>query len=335
MPTTEAKTWRRWTPAMDDRLRDLYPAVGSDAAAALGVSRSAVKNRAHALGLRRPDRAWAAAELAAVRDGYSAGRPAAAIAAEIGRTEMAVRRQAFKLGVRHGRLWTADEEEAVRTRYGADGAAALARGLLGADDPHSVAMVYRLAARLGVTTPARHPPAVYARVRELHGRGLNDRQIAAAMTGRFPGFNGRNDRERVTAVRRRLRLPRVEQTPEERRAMGKAGRDKQMATGVNPRDGAFARLATRYGLPPDTPPRAVEIVLCLAGGPKSRADIKAATGKDPIDQWNALTTSYLGGLIRRGLVAATKAPGATNRGPRVLYLLTAAGMEALSAAAAR
>lgn len=320
---------------MDDRLRGLYPAVGYDAAAALGVSRSAVKNRVHVLGLRRPDRAWTAAELAAVRDGYAAGRPSSAIAREVGRTEMAVRRQAFKLGVRHGRMWTAEEEEAVRTRYGADGAAALARELLGADDPHSVAMVYRLASRLGAAVPVRHPRAVYDRVRELHARGRNDRQIAAAMFGRFPGFDGRHDRERVTAIRRRLRLPRVEQTPEQRRAMGKAGRDKQTAAGVNPRDGAFARLATTYGLPPDTPPRAVEIVLCLAGGPKTRADIAAATGKDPIGLWNKLGTSYLGGLVRRGLVAATKAPGATNRGPRVLYLLTATAMEMLSAAAAR
>lgn len=317
---------------MDDRLRGLYPAVGYDAAAALGVSRAAVKNRAHVLGLRRPARDWTAAELAAVREGYSTGRPAAAIAAELGRTEMAVRRQAFKLGVRHGRLWTAAEEEAVRTRYGAVGAAALARELIGADDPHSVAMVYRLASRLGVTTPARHPPAVYARVRDLHGRGLNDRQIAAAMADLLPGGNRR---ERVTAIRRRLGLPRVEQTPEQLRDLGRRTNAAQRAAGVNPRDRAFARLAARYGLPPDTPPRAVEIVLCLAGGPKTRADIATATGKDPIGQWNALKTSYLGGLARRGLVAATKAPGATNRGPRVLYLLTAAAMEMLSAAAAR
>jgi hypothetical protein len=327
-----AKTWRAWTPAMDATLRDLYPAAGLAAAAALGVSRSAVKNRARVLGLKRPAHAWSAAELAAVREGYTAGRPAAVIAAGLGRTEMAVRRQAFKLGVRHGRLWTAEEEEKVRTRYGTDGAAALARELLGADDPHSVSQVWRLAARLGVTSQVRHPPEVFERVRQLHARGLNDRQIAAAMADLLPGPNAR---ERVTAIRRRrLGLPKVEQTPEQLRELGRRTNAAQRAAGVNARDQAFARLATRYGLPPDTPPRAVEIVLCLAGGPKTRADIRAATGRDPVDLWNRLGTSYLGGLVRRGLVAATKAPGATSRGPRVLYLLTAAGMEALSAAAA-
>lgn len=316
---------RVWTPERDRVLRVVYPRDGVvAAAAALGVTRSAVKNRVQQLGLRRPQKWWTPEEDAVVRAEYGAGEAAARIAAKLGRGVPAVKKRARELGVTSGRMYSAAEVEAVRTRYAADGATALARELLGSDDELSVWRVYNLAARLGVTNPVRHPPEVFARVRDLHARGLNDRQIAAAMADYFPG---RNDRERVTAIRHRLGLPANKPTAEEQRERGRRTRAAQMAAGVNPRDRAFARLATRYGLPPDTPPRAVEILLALAGGPKNLDELEAA-GCKPRLTWNALPSTYVAGLVRRGLVARLPLP--TNRGPRAVYSLTAAAMDLLA-----
>lgn len=318
---------RRWTEDRDRLLRETYLALGLQAAAAaLGATRSAVKNRVHQLGLRRPDRAWTAQEDAVVRAGYSGLRSAESIALELGRGAPAVRRRAFILGVRCGRLWSQAEIEAVRSGYRDKGCAALAVELLGADTPVTRHAIYGLASKLGVTVPIRHPRWVYDRVRLLHGQGRNDSQIARdpRLASYFPG---RNNRERVTAIRRRLGLPAIRQTAEQLRELGRRTRAAQDAAGVNPRDQAFARLAVSYGLPADTAPRAVEIILALVAGPKSQCELKAA-GLHPDRLWNAEGTSYAAGLVRRGLVATI--PLGTNRGPRVLYVLTAAALDLLA-----
>jgi hypothetical protein len=233
------------------------------------------------------------------------------------------------LGVPHGRRWTKDEIEAVKTRYKTAGAKALAGELLGTTDIHSIMLVYRLAERLKVSVPIRHPKEVYDRIRSLHAAGHNDSKIAKLLKGSF-GFNGRGDRERVTAIRRRMHLPAIQMSPEERRAMGQKGRIKQIEAGENPRNKAYRLFAEKYGLPGDTPPRAVEILLALASGPKTRDDIRQMTGKDPVGLWNALGTSYLAGLCTKGFVASTKLEGAKQRGPRALYLLTSQAMDLLS-----
>lgn len=327
------RTRRRvWTADLDARLREVVGAGRGIPAAArlLGLSRAAVKNRAFALGLRTPPREWAAAELDLIRREYATGMTAAEIAARLGRGVPAVRRRAHLLGVASGRTWTAAEKEVVRAGYATRGCRALALELLGSAGQLHMRSVYNLAQDLGVTTPVRHPPGVYERVRDLHAGGLNDRQIAAEMRD---VFRSKNAREQVTSVRSlRLGLPAHRQTYEQRRAMGAAGRAKQIAAGVNPRDAAFARFAAAYGLPPDTPPRAVEILVCLAAGPRTRAGIRGATGADPVNLWNREGTSYLAGLARRGWVAAAPIPGASNRGPRVLYTLTPAAVALLAEA---
>lgn len=322
---------RRWTAEMDAADRRVYAAGGLRAVvAALGVTRSAAKNRARKLGLRRPARRWTAAEDAAIRTDYASGRATASeIAHRLGRGLAATRRRIARLGVSCGRTYTPAEIEAVRTRYAADGAKALAAELLGSATPENVWRMYRLAERLGVTVPTRHPEWVYDRVRELHARGFNDRQIAGELKDYFPG---RNDRERVTAIRRRMGLPAIGQTPEQLREIGRRTRAAQIAAGVNPRDQAFAKFAAKYGLPADLPPRGVEIILALAGGPKTRADLETATGANPSSLWNAVGTTYLSGLADRGLVASAKLPGAAHRGPRRLYFLTAEAMDRLAGA---
>lgn len=311
-----------WTGDMDRLLREAYTADGAQAAAdALGVTRSAVKNRAHQLGLRRPSPAWTPAEDAVLLNEYAAGVAAPVIAARLGRGIAAVRRRANVLGVISGRWWSPAAVERVRTAYAAVGAKALAIELLGESTPKNVYLVYRLAERLDVTVPIRHPPWVCERVRELHARGMNDRQIARALADYLPG---RNDRERVTALRRRLGLPAIKPTAEQKRERGREGRSRQSG---DPRGQAYARLAASYGLPAGTPPRAVEVLLALASGPKTRAELEAL-GLHPARLWNAEGTSYVAGLVRRGLVAT--ASTGTVRGGRVTYLLTALAMDLLA-----
>jgi hypothetical protein len=318
----------RWTPEQDRLLSETY-AVGGlrGAVAALGLSRSAVKNRIQGLGLKHPHRCWTPEEDAILRADYGAGESAVVLAARLDRGVPAVRRRANILGVTSGRLWKPEEVEAVRLGYRDKGCHALAVELLGSGGPVQRHAIYGLASKLGVAVPDRHGREVYDRVRELHGRGMNDGQIAKAMANFFPG---RNDRERVAAIRRRMKLPAIKQTPEQMRELGRRTRAAQMAAGVNPRDQAFAKLAARYGLPPGTPPRAVEILLSLTSGPKNREDLKALTGRDPVSLWNGTGNSYLGELVRRGWIASMKLPGASNRGPRKLYLLTPVAMELLS-----
>lgn len=314
---------RVWTTERDAILRELYPAAGARAAVeALGMSRSAVKNRVHQLGLHAPDRTWTAEEDAFLRANYGHGMTAAECAAVLGRGYPATSRRCMKLRLLADRNWTDAEKEIVRTSYASRGGRALAIELLGSADDVNLKSIRHLAFKLGVTVPFRHPPEVYARVRELHGKGLNDRQIADELKHHFPG---RNDRERVTAIRRRMGLPKIEQ---DHRVIGAAGRAKQAATGVNPRDAAFSRFATQYGLPADTPPRAVEILIALASGPKTRIEIENVTGHKPHLIWNAIGTSYLAGLARRGLIAMTRLP--VNRGPRTVYTLTPAAIELLA-----
>lgn len=312
---------RYWAPERDALLKRVYLADGpAAAAAALGVSRSAIKNRVQQLGLRRPQRLWTPEEDQVVRDEYAA-LGALAVAEKLGQTVAAVRRRANILGVKSER-WDDAAVERVRTAYAAVGARALAAELLGDASTLSVYRIYRLAERLGVTVPVRHPPAVYDRVRELHGRGLNDSQIAREMADYFPG---RHDRERVTAIRRRMKLPAIKQTPEQMRELGRRTRAAQTAAGVNPREQAFARLATSYGLPADLPPRAVEVVLALTSGPKTLDELEAA-GCFPRLTWNALPSSYIGGLGRRGLVSFTRVRGGNRR----VYFLTASALDMLA-----
>lgn len=192
----QSKTWRQWTPEQDARLSEVYLVSGLQGAiAAIGRSRSAIKNRVRVLRLKRPDRRWLPHEDDLIRSEYPKGESAFALAKQLGRGIPAVRRRAFLLGIINGRYWTDAEKAAVRTRYRTDGARSLAKELLGADDGHSVWLIYRLAEKLKVTIPVRHSPEVYERVKQLHSQGLTDGQIAKRM-GDY--FHGKNDRERVT-----------------------------------------------------------------------------------------------------------------------------------------
>lgn len=101
-----------------------------------------------------------------------------------------------------------------------------------------------------------------------------------------------------------------------------------------------AGLAARYGLPDDLHPHQVRIVVALAGGPKGVADLLAACGLTPtrgFEGFNISTRPWRGnllsGLCKRGLVAKSQeVVGGKGRTPAV-YLLTAAAMDLLGAAA--
>lgn len=85
MVTALIPTGHRWTPERDELLRRVYLDEGRHAAAAaLGVTVSAVKNRVHQLDLHRPPRLWTATEDAVLRSEYAAGQGAAAIAGRLG-----------------------------------------------------------------------------------------------------------------------------------------------------------------------------------------------------------------------------------------------------------
>lgn len=332
---------RVWTAGLDARLRASFAGGGVAAAhAALPhLTRAAVKNRAQQLGLRHPERFWTPDEDAYLREHYGrSGHTAAACARVLGRGVPATQRRVGKLGLLSERTWTAGEREAVRSGYAARGAAALARELLGADDDVSLKAVRHLAFKLGVTTPARHPSHVRARVRELHGRGLNDRQIAAEMADYF---TGRNAREAVTAVRRRLGLPKQKQD-------GAALVAKQLAAvgAAHPMElkaRAHRAFAARYGLPEGLTVRQVQIVLALAVGPRTKPELQSELG---LTSWAlnrpkpgsgrpdpGVSGSYLSDLERRGLAVSVRLR--THRGARRRYALTPLALTLLSQAKER
>jgi hypothetical protein len=328
---------RVWTSERDAQLRTTYLADGLMAATKeLQMTRSAVKNRIRQLGLKRPRWFWTEDEDAFLRAHYCRDMRVAAIARHLGRGVAAVGRRARIIGVQSERFWTPEQIERVRTDYAARGATLLAIELLGSADALNVRSIYHLAFRLGVTVPLRHPNSVYNRVKELHGQGYTDARIAKALADYFPG---RNDRERVTAIRRRLNLPK--NRPDTRAGVANQLKTLGVSSPAMLRVLAHRRVAERYGLPADLRLRQVQIILALVQGPKTKPELAAELG---ITAWvcnrpraNSTrpdpghTGTYLSDLCERGLVAwvpLPRSPGCT--GPHRRYALTPLALSLLS-----
>lgn len=319
------KSWKRWTPAVEDLVSQAHSLGGLRSAAIVGAqhgfSRSAVKNRLHKLGVRHPANYWTAAEDDQLIELFKTGISAEEIARLIGRGIAGVKRRAYILGLLRGPRFSDKQLEIIRTNYRLVGAKQLAIDLLGSGSKENTLYIYRQAARLHVTQPSRHPQHIKDLVRQLNAMGKSDGEIARTVEY----FAGR--REAVTAIRRRLGIPAVIPTIEQRSERGRRVRNKQIADGMRDlRAIAHRQFAISYGLPASMPFRAVQILIALAGGPLSIAGLES---KDcfPSRLWNGKNTTYIGGLVNEGYVTFIR-----NRDNSRLYFLSPSTIETLSRA---
>lgn len=219
------------------------------------------------------------------------------------------------------------------------------RAMLASDTPPAA-----LASALGVShssvsywrkklglPPADQRTISRKRVAELHARGWADEAIAAELGCHRTG---------VGKVRRSLGLPAHRSKSETFAPKMRAHYLRRTAAAgvrslrqLNP--DAYRRnsrsLARRYGLPDDLFRVQVRVVLALAGGPRTAAQLAGDTGRGQprINGYHRFgcphcpSGNYLTDLVRRGIVLAVRQPG---RRPTRTYLLTAAAIDMLSAA---
>jgi hypothetical protein len=276
---------------------------------------------------------WTPAEDALLRERYGKVRTRD-LAAELGRTHLATKQKAMKLGLCARRAHAAEEITVVRELYPQHTAAEIAERLYGTAE--RVNRVIKIVEKLGLRKWCYWPQEVLDRVRALHAEGLLDRQIAGLMADTFQ--SGDEGRGQVRQIRDRLGLP-ANRRSSHAVAARRRGLTEQLRTlGLeNPNDlrkRAHRQFAERYGLPPDLRPVQVRMILALVNGPLTLAELKEAIGARPESGLlhNESGTSYQANLIRRGLVASipTGIAGAV-KGPRVRYMLTAACLDLLAA----
>lgn len=268
--------------------------------------------------------------------------PTRGLAEELGRSMLAIKQRARKIGLRNRRRFTPDEVQLVKDLYPTHTAAQIAKRLYGTG--RSAKAIFTLAKRLGLRKWPSHAPEVIDRVRELHAEGLNDYEIAA----RMPGFT----RDQVHSIRyERLKLPMNEASIAEarRRAVKTQYTRLGVANGGELRALAYRNFAVNNGWPDDLPPRAVQILNILAEqGPKTSPELAAAIGTKT-DARNSVTGyrqhlkcsshsplvrghgTYTGLLQSRGLIVRQNrslGPGCGTRGGRIpgLYMLTPAAV---------
>lgn len=193
------------------------------------------------------------------------------------------------------------------------------------------------------------PPMVDpARVRRLWEQGLTDPQIARRL-----GVNSWN----VRACRRRLGIVSKYATklgqphsPATRAKLSAGLKCRLEAAGVRslcqlgeePRNKRQRReLARRYGLPEDLYLAQVQILLALADGPKTLAELVAATGRGSrkhrydhaFHYRKAPGSCYLSDLARRGLILRARTCRGKGHGSGAgpgLYLLTPLAMDLMT-----
>lgn len=246
-----------------------------------------------------------------------------AIAAELGRTELAVRARGRKLGLpcpsgRPKRPFTDDERQAVRDRYGSEGAKPLARDL-----GRTRADIVALAARLGVGFDGlrRWTAEDDRRLVELRQAGATSAAIAEELGRSASAVNKRAEALDLTkpgydkdARRRQLVMPR-----------------QVSASGCEVR---WARVRLRlgeHGWPPDLNPKEVAILNSLTTrGPQTRPVLSASIG-EPVSRplYKRLMThggrSAVARLLARGLVARLFLTNGRKR--TTVYTLTRSAME--------
>lgn len=275
---------------------------------------------------------WTEGEVVLLRDRYGE-IPTRELAAVLGRSCLATKQKAMKLGLSAHRSHTEEELRAVRDLYPTHPASEIAERLYGAAGRTN--RVVGIVGRLGLRKWRRWPPEVLDRVRALHADGLLDGQIAGLMADTFlPGDRGCGQ---VRHVRGRLGLG-PNRSSEHMSAARRRGIRRQLDTlGMeNPNEircRAHRLFAERYGLPGDLKPAQVRIILALVAGPLTLVELKSAIGVRPECGLlhNAAGTSYQADLCRRGLLARVPTGiGGSAKGPRVRYILTAACLDLLS-----
>jgi len=255
----------RWTPLGDYVLRTWYREPGGLAylVGVLHRTRAAIKSRSKKIGAGCTGRYVTPEQDAVIRRDY-ATRPVAAIAAEIGKKVWTVYNRAHALGIRKTGL-----------RY--------------------------------YTWTAAHDQVV----RDRHALGWSDAEIAAEV-----GY----DRRYVAEKRRRMGLPSNRFHQHGRQRVAAKTREQLAAAGVASlaelKRTVIQRRNVEAGWPADLSPREAAILEYLwTHGPSSRREIYAGIGFDRQVQANGPhwspscnrpvaggQTSYLGDLIRRGLV---------------------------------
>lgn len=258
---------------------------------------------------------WTPARDAVLRERYPSDPKAAAAA--LGVTLTSARTRANRIGVSTGRVfWNPADDATLRELYPTHTAAELARKL-----GQKVKAVQNRAVALGLRKFGDRD-GLLPRVRELHGRGLTDTDIANEL-GAALSYTTCPRRE-VTRLRDRLQLsPNAEAVLDARR---RGVKTQAAVLGIRPggdlRKLAFRRFAAQNGWPDDLPPRCVQILNVLAEhGPRTKAQLAEALGLP----WRGLKNrdllvsrseggSYVTTLLRRGL--ALHLPGAGLRPSR-------------------
>lgn len=329
----------RWPEEDLKLLRDTYPIGGLRAALkafAGRYTRSAIKNRVHLLQLkvidgRRLD-AWKPEEIETLKAMLKAGHRQDEIAIAVGRTLGSVATESSKLT--RARTWSPEERDFVLANFPTKGCKHVAHTLLGRTDPAAIGAINSLAMRLGLAD-RRTSKSIIDRIRELNAQGMRDSAIAMSIYG----SDSPSKRRRITTIRNRNRILAVPESIDRLREIGKRWQLNQFNQGVNPRQQTFHAFARRYGLPKEIPPRAVMILVYLAGGPRTRNEIHEACGITKYAHWNkkkndpsSRARSYTGGLVEDGWIVAQKLPNAGHKGPRFLYCLTPKAIEHLQGA---
>lgn len=148
------------------------------------------------------------------------------------------------------------------------------------------------------------------RLREWHAAGMCDRDAADRFGATVSA---------VFQARRALGLP-PNPSPHKRAASARNARSLAKRCPL--------RLAERYGLPAGTPDREVGVLVALAAGPRTRAEVAAATGVRAGSGRSGYLANVLYRLMRKGWVAAARSgPGRTAARA---YLLTPAAMDLLT-----
>lgn len=277
---------------------------------------------------------WSDAHVELVMRDY--GRvPSRELAAAVGRTVGALKQKARKLGLVASRAYTADEERMVRELYASHTADQIAVALYGTDA--KILRVRKLVEKLGLRKWPQWSSDVLDRVRALHAKGLTDSQIARRMGREFR--DGDDGRLQVRHIRLRLNLPANVDTKPACAARRRAVRRQFQTLGLsNPnelRQRAHRRFAAQYGLPEDLRPAQVRMVLALLEGPLTLPQLKEAIGAraDSGLIHNERKTTYQADLVGRGLAARVpNGVGGRTKGPRALYMLTAACLDLLASA---
>jgi len=265
---------------------------------------------------------WSAEQLAALTKWYGV-KPPGVLARELGRSIPAMKKKAAELGITTrspAPQWTPAEDELLRRSYRRTRLADLARRL--GRTPGGLRM---RAFKLGLMLPKVRfawSPESEAVLRDRVAAGWGNQEIADLIGCAI---------EQVRRRRIQLRLPRTHSMPRWRNLRARLTREWFAAGGASHWVAYRARaagLAESYGLPGDLSPRAIQIVLLLAAGPKTRAELCQAIGIKSLGCWRpGRCTDYLADLARRGLVGSYQRDDYRN-----LYLLTADAMNRLATA---